>query len=114
LSDYYINSSHNTYLFNNQITGDSNPEAYNRAFRAGCRAVELDCHDSDNNRPIVKHGYTLIKPCLFESIIRFIESNLFKSSPYPVILDIENHCSPKQQNEMARILHEILGGKIDD
>ena len=98
-------------MFNNQITGGSNPEAYNRALRAGCRAVEIDCYDGDNGRPIVKHGYTLIKPCLFESIIRFIEPNLFKTSPYPVILDLENHCSLEQQNEMARILHEVLGGK---
>jgi hypothetical protein len=68
------------YLFNNQIIGDSNPEAYNRALRAGCRAVELDCYDGDNGQPIVKHGYTLVKPCSFESIIRFIEPNLFKAS----------------------------------
>jgi hypothetical protein len=74
--------------------------------------VEIDCYDGDNGRPIVKHGYTLVKPCLFESIIRFIEPNLFKTSPYPVVLDIENHCSIEQQHEMARILQRILGGKI--
>ncbi|CAF0825498.1 unnamed protein product [Adineta ricciae] len=112
LSDYYIKTSHNTYLFNNQIVGDSNPEAYNRALKAGCRAVEIDCYDGDNGRPIVKHGFTLVKPCLFESIIRFIEPNLFKASPYPVILDLENHCSIEQQHEMARILQRILGDRL--
>ncbi|CAF1069684.1 unnamed protein product [Rotaria sp. Silwood1] len=112
LSDYYINTSHNTYLFNNQILGDSNPEAYNRALCAGCRAVEIDCYDGANGRPIVKHGYTLVKPCLFESIIRFIEPNLFKTSPYPVILDLENHCSIEQQHEMARILRQVFGDRL--
>ncbi len=73
----------------------------------------VDCYDGDNGQPIVKHGYTLVKPCSFESIIRFIEPNLFKASPYPVIIDLENHCSLAQQNEMARILHKVLGGKID-
>jgi hypothetical protein len=68
-------------LFNSQVSGESNPEAYNRALRAGCRAVEIDCYDGDNGRPIVKHGYTFVKPCSFESIIRFIEPNLFKTSP---------------------------------
>ena len=101
-----------SYLFNTQISGDSNPEAYNRALHAGCRALEIDCYDGENGRPIVKHGYTLVKPCLFESIIRFIEPNLFKTSPYPVILNIENHCSIEQQHEMARILRKVLGGEI--
>ncbi len=41
-----------------------------------------------------------------------MEPNLFKTSPYPVILDIENHCSIEQQHEMARILQQILGGEF--
>lgn len=71
-----------SYLFDNQIVGDSNPEAYNRALRSGCRSVEIDCHDGPDGRPIVKHGFTFVKPCLFESIIRLIEPNLFLTSPY--------------------------------
>jgi hypothetical protein len=73
--------------------------------------VELDCHDGNDGQPIVTHAYTLVKPCSFESIIRYMEPNLFKTSPYPVILNIENHCSLEQQKEMARILKDILGGK---
>jgi hypothetical protein len=78
----------------------------------GGRAVEIDCYDGDDGQPIVKHGHTLIKPCSFESIIRFIKPNLFKTSQYPVIIDLENHCSIEQQYEMARILQTILGGRI--
>jgi hypothetical protein len=70
-----------SYLFDGQVVGDSNPEAFNRALLSGCRSVEIDCHDGENGRPIVKHGYTFVKACLFESIIRLIEPNLFKSSP---------------------------------
>ncbi|CAF0966243.1 unnamed protein product [Rotaria sordida] len=107
LCDYYINTSHNT-----QLTGKSNPEAYNRVLLMGCRAVEFDCYDGNNGRPIVKHAYTLVKPCSFESIIRYIEPNLFKTSPYPVILNIENHCSSEQQKQLARILKTILGDRL--
>ena len=115
------------------MIGESNPEAYNRALRSGCRAVEIDCHDGDEGFPVVKHGYTLVKPCSFETIIRSIEPNLFVASPYkwkqkkrnenewiiyfhhryPVILDIENHCSPNQQQIMSNLLKEILGGKSE-
>ncbi|CAF0885382.1 unnamed protein product [Adineta ricciae] len=112
LCDYYINTSHNTYLFYSQISGDSNPEAYNRVLLMGCRAVELDCYDGDNGSPIVTHAHTLVKPCSFESIIRSIEPNLFKASPYPVILNIENHCSLEQQRQMALILKRILGDRL--
>ncbi|CAF0781702.1 unnamed protein product [Adineta ricciae] len=112
LCDYYINTSHNTYLFYSQLSGESNPEAYNRALLTGCRAVELDCYDGSDGQPIVTHGFTLVKPCRFESIIRYMEPNLFKTSPYPVILNIENHCSTEQQKEMARILKEILGDRL--
>ena len=103
-SDHYaiifINTSHNTYeyilflpfmnttflfcfsyLFYSQLSGESNPEAYNRALLAGCRAVELDCYDGNHGQPIVTHAYTLVKPCTFESIIRYMEPNLFKASP---------------------------------
>jgi phosphatidylinositol phospholipase C delta len=31
---------------------------------------------------------------------------------YPIILNIENHCSTEQQKEMARILKEILGDRL--
>ncbi|CAF1210382.1 unnamed protein product [Adineta steineri] len=112
LCDYYINTSHNTYLFYSQVSGRSNPEAYNRVLLMGCRAVELDCYDGDNGQPIVTHAHTFVKPCSFESIIRSIEPNLFKASPYPVILNIENHCSLEQQKQMARILIDILGDRL--
>ncbi|CAF3886376.1 unnamed protein product, partial [Rotaria sp. Silwood1] len=105
LDDLY-NSS---YLFGSQLSGDSNPEAYNRVLRSGCRVVEMDCYDGDDGQPIVTHGFTFVKPCLFESIIRLIKPNLFKASPYPVILSIENHCTSTQQKEIARILKQILG-----
>ena len=58
LNNYYINSSHNTYLLENQLTGTSSVEAYIRAFQRGCKCVEVDCWDGSNG-PLVYHGRTL-------------------------------------------------------
>ena len=84
MTDLLPNGRHvlsSRYLFYSQLSGDSNPEAYNRVLLMGCRAVEFDCYDGDDEGPIVKHAFTLVRPCSFYSIIRSIEPNLFKASP---------------------------------
>ncbi|KAI3379591.1 hypothetical protein SNEBB_001200 [Seison nebaliae] len=45
LNDYFISTSHNTYLVGRQVMGKSKVEMYRQALLAGCRCVELDCWD---------------------------------------------------------------------
>jgi phosphatidylinositol phospholipase C delta len=40
LSEYFISSSHNTYLVGHQLVGDSTIEGYIRALLHSCRSVE--------------------------------------------------------------------------
>ncbi|KAI1278870.1 PLC-like phosphodiesterase [Xylaria sp. FL0933] len=47
ISNYFIDSSHNTYLTGHQWSGKATVETYKRVLRQGCRCVEIDVWDND-------------------------------------------------------------------
>eukprot|EP00965_Chrysotila_dentata_P088287 2915496-Pleurochrysis_carterae.AAC.1 len=81
---------------------------YRRLLLLGCRSVEVDIWDGKNGEPIVTHGKTLCSWVPASDVIVAIAEAAFTTSSLPVVISLENRCSPPQQAKVAALLTEHL------
>ncbi|VDK48538.1 unnamed protein product, partial [Cylicostephanus goldi] len=122
LSHYFINSSHNTYCKGLQvkvakilhsvqvIVAARYTKFCLQVLLSGCRCVELDVWDGPHG-PVVTHGPSIVmrmNEVLLKDVCVAIAESAFKTSPYPVLLSIENHLSKQQQRQMVAIFRQTF------
>ncbi|KAG6018197.1 hypothetical protein E4U43_007163 [Claviceps pusilla] len=112
MNEYFISSSHNTYLLGRQVAGHSSVEGYIRALAQGCRCVEVDCWDGSDGYPQVVHGRTLTSAISFKEVMTTINKYAFVKSSFPLWISLEVHCNPSQQALMVDIMKEAFGHRL--
>jgi phosphatidylinositol phospholipase C delta len=124
LPEYFISSSHNTYLMAHQLYGVSEAAAYEKALTTGSRCVEIDAWDNevDPEEPKVTHGYTLVSHIAFRAVCEVIRDVVDKEASEdinqlgyraaPIFLSLENHCGAKGQLRLVQIMNEVWGDRL--
>lgn len=117
LNEYFISSSHNTYLMGRQVAGDSSIEGYIRALKRGCRCIELDIWNNvadPNGDPIVNHGHTFSTGIELPRVLDVIGKYAFAASTLPLILSLEVRCSPEAQRRTIKLLRHAFEESLVD
>jgi hypothetical protein len=124
LPEYFISSSHNTYLMAHQLYGSSSASAYETALKTGSRCVEIDAWDNGDNpaEPKVTHGFTLVSHISFRDVCETIrdvfdeeKAIAVKDPDYnvaPILLSLENHCGAEGQKRLVEIMKEVFGDRL--
>ena len=113
IPEYFIKSSHNTYLEKGQISGSSSHLMYSKAIAEGYRCLEIDSHGKTT--PVNKHGpfaATAGKVTMEDTLTAIATEWKSVSRRTPLWLSIEQHCSHKAQKTMAQQFHHHFNDSL--
>lgn len=69
-------------------------------------------HQASSFEPRVLHGYTLTREVSFRDVCEAIRKDAFTVSDLPLIISLEVHCNPAQQQVMVEIMKDAFAGYL--
>ncbi|KXT18964.1 hypothetical protein AC579_8708 [Pseudocercospora musae] len=69
--------------------------------------------DSGRSEPVVYHGYTATKEIPFRAVCATVRDYAFTSSDLPLIVSLEVHCSPPQQEIVVELMKDYWGSFLE-
>ncbi|WVZ96047.1 hypothetical protein U9M48_041732 [Paspalum notatum var. saurae] len=113
LSHYFIYTGHNSYLTGNQLSSGCSERPIVKALLDGVRVIELDLWPNAAKDDVeVLHGRTWTSPVELTKCLEAIKEHAFVTSPYPVILTLEDHLTPDLQAKVAKMIKETFGDML--
>jgi phosphatidylinositol phospholipase C delta len=80
-------------------------------FQYSHSCLAVDIYDGETE-PVVYHGKTLTSKLSVREICLAIAKYAFVTSPYPVIISAEIHCSQGHQDMIVAIMTEVFGDAL--
>ncbi|OEL38102.1 Phosphoinositide phospholipase C 2 [Dichanthelium oligosanthes] len=113
LSHYFIYTGHNSYLTGNQLSSGCSERPIVKALLDGVRVIELDLWPNAAKDEVeVLHGRTWTSPVELNKCLEAVKEHAFTTSPYPVILTLEDHLTPDLQAKVAKMIKETFGDML--
>lgn len=117
LHNFYVNTSHNTYLDSMQHLSFASLDAYKFALKSGARFIEVDISTKyDDKGPLVCHGtdqYITTYPLPLKSVLDTIKDNAFHTSdPLIIIVEMFSVDNVTQNAMIVSMFKDAFGDRL--
>uniref|UniRef100_A0A183BZK0 Phosphoinositide phospholipase C n=1 Tax=Globodera pallida TaxID=36090 RepID=A0A183BZK0_GLOPA len=111
-SHYFISTSFNTYLVEDQLKGPSSVDGYISAMKRNCRFIELDVWE-EGGRLVVFNGGTLTTKLALPEVLDVVAELAFERTRYPLLIRLELHLhNVDAQRRLLALLEQKLGSRL--